>query len=194
MKQFKTSILFFFIFIFTSCSYPNLTYNYELTTTNYNEIIGKLLNKASKRIAAKVHQDEILLVSNFADTMSLKSDTRLSFVLSDTLKDMIVEKYNYGVKEIELSKQFQFGKEGFKALSRDINKINRKLINPRFIVVGTYTITKNQLLLFLKLINIEDGTILASSSHREDLTQEIVNLHNDAFKKPRQDIYQPMVL
>ncbi|MDC0932749.1 FlgO family outer membrane protein [Arcobacteraceae bacterium] len=192
MRKIKLLSLIAVMILFTACSIPTLRYNHELQNTDYDKIISNLLQKASYQIFPNMRMDEILIVPNFAETTTLKSNTRLSFILSDTLKNKLVSKYSYTVREIELSKNFRFGDEGFKVLTRNSKNINNTVINSRYAVVGTYTITKNQLLLFLKFINIRDGLILASSTYSANLTQEIVDSNEVVVNKPL--IYQPMTL
>jgi len=188
----KLSLIAIMMMLFTACSIPSLRYNAELKNTNYDEIISNLLEKASYQIFPNMKMDEVLIVPNFAETTTLKSNTRLSFILSDTLKNRLVSKYSYTVREIELSRNFRFGEEGFKVLTRNSKNINNTVINSRYAVVGTYTVTKNQLLLFLKFINIRNGLILASSSYSADLTQEITDANKAIVKKPL--VFQPMTL
>lgn len=197
MNQIKKICLIALMVLFSACSIPSsfsipsLRYNAELMNTDYDNIISELLQKASYQIFPNMEMDEILIVPNFAETTTLRSNTRLSFILSDTLKNRLVSKYSYTVREIELSKNFKFGNEGFKVLTRDSKNINNTVINSRYAVVGTYTVTKNQLLLFLKFINIRDGLILASSTYSANLTQEITNANEVVVNKP---FIQPMTL
>ena len=199
MRHIKQIILIAIVTIlFTACSIPSFSipsmrYNAELKDTNYDEIISVLLKKASYQIFPNMKMDEVLIVPNFAETTTLRSNTRLSFILSDILKNKIVSKYSYTVREIELSKNFRFGDEGFKVLTRDASSINNAIINSRYAIVGTYTVTKNQLLLFLKFINIRDGLILAASSYSTDLTQEIVE-SNKVVIEEEPLVFQPMTL
>ena len=191
MKTIKQISLIAMVVLFTSCSIPSMMYNTELRNTNYDEIISALLKKASYQIFPNMTINEVLIVSNFAETTTLKSNTRLSFILSDLLKNKLISKYSYTVREIELSKTFKFGEEGFKVLTRDTDEINDTIIDARYAVVGTYTITKNQLLLFLKFIDIRNGLVLASSSYATNLTQEI----KDSNKTVVQEVpflFQPM--
>ena len=192
MRNIKLISLSIIMLIFTACSIPSMRYNTELMNTDYNGIIDKLLQKASYQIFPNMTMDEILIVPNFAETTTLKSNTRLSFILSDTLKNKLVSQYSYTIREIELSKNFRFGKEGFKVLTRDSKNINDTVIDSRYAVVGTYTITKNQLLLYLKLINIRNGLVLAASSYSANLTQEISEANEVVIEK--QLVFQPMTL
>jgi len=193
MKKIKLLSLLVITILFNACSIPELRYNHELKNTNYDEIVSKLLQKASYQIFPNMEMDEVLIVPNFAETTTLKSNTRLSFILSDVLKNKLVSKYSYTVREIELSKNFRFGEEGFKVLTRNAKSINNTVINSRYAVVGTYTLTKNQLLLFLRFINIRDGLILASSTYSTDLTQEITQSNKVVIQK-KPVIFQPMTL
>jgi hypothetical protein len=191
LKQF--SLLIVTVLFLTACSIPTLRYNHEIMNTDYDGIIDKLLQKASYQIFPNMKMNEVLIVPNFAETTTLRSNSKLSFILSDLLKNKLVSKYSYTIREIELSKNFKFGKEGFKVLTRDVKNINNAVVESRYAVVGTYTITKNQLILFLKLINIRNGLVLASSSHSTNLTQEIDESNKITVEKEK-TIYQPMVL
>ncbi len=193
MQKLKKLILILTIILYTGCSVPEFQYDHEIRATNYDEIVSTLLKKASNQIFPNISRDEILLVSNFADNFTLKSDTKLSFVLTDLLKNKLVSKYNYTIREIELSKRFRFGQEGFKVLTRDVKSINNSVNRARYAIVGTYTITKNQLILFVKMIDVKNGNILASSSHTTRLTQEITHLNKSTIEE-EPNIYSPMVL
>jgi hypothetical protein len=193
MKIVKQIILISIVVFFTACSIPSMRYNHEIMNTDYDGIVSRLLEKASYQIFPNMKMNEVLIVPNFAETMTLKSNTKLSFILSDLLRNKLVSKYSYTIREIELSKNFRFGEEGFKVLTRDAKSINNTVTNSRYAVVGTYTITKNQLILFLKLVNIRNGLVLASSTHSADLTQEIDQSNQIVIEK-KPTIYQPMTL
>jgi len=193
-------LLLSFSILFLGCSVPKSKYYMEFSVTNYDEIISDLLKKSENQFFPHMKKNEILLVSNFAETVTLRSNTKLSFILTDTLKNQLVSKYSYIVREIETANQFKFGGEGFKVLTRDINKIDANTNKARYAVVGLYTITENQLLLSVKLISIVNGNILAASTYRTDLTQEILKAYRVIIEKSDRtttsspDIYAPIVL
>ncbi|MEA3354234.1 MAG: FlgO family outer membrane protein [Campylobacterota bacterium] len=199
MNSLKIIIISSIVLLFTACSYPSMKYNYEFTETNYDELVDNLLQKASNQIFPHLKKDEIMLVSNVAESVTLSSDSKLSFLLTDLLKTKLVSKYSYTIREIELSNKFRLGGEGFKILTRDANSINGKVKKARYAVVSTYTLTKNQLLLFLKLIDIRNGNILAASTFSTNLTLEITNDENTKLKQKMENeqlsnVYQPLVL
>lgn len=199
MNLLKKSYIFILVLFFAGCSVPEFKYKYELAQTDYEALINTLLKKSENQIFPYIEKNEILLVSNFADSITLKSNNKLSFLLTDILKTKLVSEHSYTVREIELSKKFKFGEDGFKILTRNVNNINPKVQKARFAVIGTYTMTKNQLILFLKMINIRTGDILAASNYSVPLSQEIVDDERTKVKKtkidPRlQNIQKPMVL
>jgi len=195
---FKKLLFVCSLLIFTGCtiksSLPEFSNQFEFKVTNFEEIIENLLDKASNQIFPNMEMNEILIVPNFAEVTTLRSDTRLSFVLSELLKDKLVSKYSYTIREIELSNKFRLGSEGFKVLTRNANSINGGIEGVKFAVVGYYTFTKNQMILFLKLIDIKDGKVLASSTYSTDLTREMIELNKIIIKNPSLVIYQPMIL
>jgi len=191
MKMFKNIVLSLLILSFTACSGKNSLFS---SPDDYTMMVNTLLEKSAKKMLASVGKDEIILVSNFVETSTLKSNTKLSFILSDLLKNRLISKYGYQIREIELSKNFKFGKNGFKVLTRDVNNINNAIFNSDYVVSGRYAITNEQLILFLKVINIRNGHIIASSTLSADISDETLELNKPIKSKQKIEIYQPMVL
>lgn len=200
--MYKNSLIFIIITIYSiviqgcSVSIPEYKSKIEFDKTDYGQIISSLLKKASNQMFPNMNKEEILLVSNFSEVVSMNSDTRLSFLLTDILKTKLVANYSYTIREVQLAKTFKLGKDGFKVLTRDGDEINNRIKKARYAIVGTYTLTKNQLILFLKMINIRDGSVLAASSHSVELTQEIIDDEqtNLRLNNKLKNIYQPVVL
>ena len=200
MNFIKTLGLSFVIIFMSACSYPTLRYNMEATNTDFNGLVQRLVDKSKNQLFPHFEEDEVLVVPNFVDSQTLRGETELSFLLTEALKDKLVARHSYTIKEVELSKVFKLGSEGLKVLTRDVNSIKTtKLKKIRYAVVGTYTLTKNQLYLFLKLINLKNGNVLATSTVSTDKTQEIQNAYNTVIaKEPKvsqpTNIYQPLTL
>jgi len=120
--------------------------------------------------------DDIVLVSDFVNLDKLKNRSELGFLLSDILKDKLVS-LNILVREVEFGKEFELGPSGFNLLTRDQSKIVSKVVKEeKYAVVGTYSITSRSLNLFIKLIDIRTGHILASSYERTAIDEEILQL------------------
>ena len=176
-KVIKLIILSSFISMFlSSCSHKNLING----TNDFHSLVSDLVDDSAKKIKNNTMIDDIVLVSDFVNLDRLKNRSELGFLLSDILKDRLVS-LNILVREIEFGKEFELGESGFNLLTRDHNKIiSKKIEKERFAVVGTYSITSRSLNLFIKLIDIRTGYILASSYERTNIDEEILQLEGSA--------------
>lgn len=176
-KVIKLIILSSFISMFlSSCSHKNLING----TNDFHSLVSDLVDDSAKKIKSNTMIDDIVLVSDFVNLDRLKNRSELGFLLSDILKDRLVS-LNILVREIEFGKEFELGESGFNLLTRDHNKIiSKKIEKERFAVVGTYSITSRSLNLFIKLIDIRTGYILASSYERTNIDEEILQLEGSA--------------
>lgn len=148
--------------------YPDKSTDFESIS---NELVDELLYSVEF-----TNLKEYLLVTDFVDTQTLKGKNRLSFILSNSLKNALVNIDKFKVLEVETSKFFKIGDGGVKILSRELNSLLNRNIQTRFAVVGTYSITQKQLLIFLKLINLKSGLIEKSTLKSLSLTCEIKEL------------------
>lgn len=194
MKFFKNIIFAFSTLLFTACSYPEFDMSMEFERTDYNEIVSQLISKSKNQLYPNLKESEVMLVPNFSETHTLKGDSKLSFILSDILKNELISNYNITVREIELSRSFKIGTEGFKILSRNSKDINNSITKARYAAVGTFALTKNQLLVFLKFTDIRSGSVVASSTLAVDLTQEILDSYNSKLEKAGPKVFAPLTL
>ncbi|MGB5792550.1 FlgO family outer membrane protein [Poseidonibacter sp.] len=139
---------------------------YSYDTKSINMINYKLLtNTAIKQIFENLQEiPKIVVVTDFVELSSLRNNSTLGYILSNSIKDSIINTYKINVIESELSKYFKLSSNGLRLLTRDINKVKSKNFNIKNAVVGTYTQTKNELIIFIKLIDIETGLIKGSYS------------------------------
>lgn len=172
-KFIKITIFYLFIALFfSSCAHKNLING----TNDFHSLVSDLVDESAIKIKAHTMEDDIVLVSDFVNLDRLTNKSELGFLLSDILKDRLVS-LNVLVREIEFGKEFELGKSGFNMLTRNQSKIvSNKIKKERFAVVGTYSITSRSLNLFIKLIDIRTGNILASSYERTDIDSEILQL------------------
>ncbi|MFA9372587.1 MAG: FlgO family outer membrane protein [Poseidonibacter sp.] len=175
-KKMKIFIFsFFLMLLFTSCSHKN-----PLNGTNdFHSLVSNLVDESSNKIKQKLQISDIVLVSDFVNLNDLTNKSELGFLLSSMLKDSLVS-LDIIVREVEFAKQFQLGKKGFNVLIRDNNKILSNAVEEeRYAVVGTYSITSKSLNVFIKLIDIRTGHILASSFERTAIDEEILQLEGE---------------
>ncbi|NQY25305.1 MAG: hypothetical protein HRT41_14875 [Campylobacteraceae bacterium] len=193
IPAFKTYFLIIVsIFILSSCTttVPNVFNKYSWST-DFQALTDELVEKSLKRIKKNVTRSEVVLVSDFVNLSKLENPSKLGFVLSESLKNTLSSQ-DIIIRQVEFGRDFTIGKYGFNMLSRNSTKILKNNISTAsFALVGTYTVTSKKLLLFVKLIDIETGYILSSSSLTTRLTKEIHELE----RVPKQRVsYAPMVL
>jgi len=128
------------------------------TMINYSLLTDQAINQIFK----KSDVPEKLIVTDFVDLTSLENHSRLGYVLSNNIKNSLINIHNATVIEAEVSKYFKISGNGLKILSRDINHLKSKNFDVTQAVVGTYTYTDTELILFVKLINLETGVIEGS--------------------------------
>lgn len=183
-------------FLFTGCNYSSIVdscYNdcdHLKNETDFEATIDKLVSPICPNI--NYIGKNIFYVTDFVNTENLNNNCNLGFLLSSKLKTHIIRDCNgKQIKAVELGKNVKVGSTGVKILSRKLDELRYKNIEKRnYILVGSYTLTKKKLILFLNLINLKTGNITASSTTSTPLTEEILELENSS----NQEIYTPIVL
>ncbi len=188
-KLFKLfSTLIVLLVFLNSCSYHK-----DLRGTNdFHSLVSNLVKKSSTKLKRYISLDEVVLVSDFVNLDKLQNHSRLGFLLSHSLKDSLLNN-DILVKEVELGAGFMLGKHGFNVLTRKQKDIkNQTITSSRYAVVGTYILTKKNLIVFIKLINIHTGDILSSAQDRIGIDDEILDL--EETEKKRRYVITPLVL
>jgi len=180
------------IFILSSCTTTIPTvFNKYSWSTDFQALTDELVEKSLQRIKKNVTRSEVVLVSDFVNLAKLENPSKLGFVLSESLKNTLSSQ-DIIIRQVEFGRDFTIGQHGFNMLTRNPNKIlGNNIKRASYALVGTYTVTSKKLLLFVKLIDVETGYILSSSSLTTRLTNEIHELE----RVPRQRVsYAPVVL
>jgi len=117
-----------------------------------------------------------VLVTDFVDLTSLNNFSRLGYVFSNSIKNALIHQYNVNVIEAEVSKYFKISGNGLKILSRDVNNIRTQTFDVKRVVVGTYTYTDEEIVFFVKLINLKSGIIEGSFAKKLPMNCEMMYL------------------
>ncbi len=144
-----------------------------------------MVDESANKIKKNIASNDVVLVSDFVNLDKLKNKSQLGFLLSSMLKDRLVSS-NIIVREIELGREFEFGKSGFNLLTRNKDRIISDKTKERYAVVGTYSLTSKSLNVFIKLIDIQTGNILSSSYERTDIDNEILGLEGVKLQSEQQ--------
>ncbi len=196
LKLFLTSI--FLILTLTSCSAMSkavnkIAYNSPNNhkrvngSNDFQALMETLVEKSLHKLKPNLSIDEAVLVSDFVNIDRLKNRSTLGFLLADQLKNELLNN-NIIVRQIEIGKDFQFGKTGFNLLTRNQKDINKKYVdNANYAFVGTYSMTIENLIVFIKLIDIKTGNIISSSTAKTSMDEEIEELeglHEISIRQP----------
>ncbi|MCD4757588.1 MAG: hypothetical protein K8R39_04915 [Arcobacteraceae bacterium] len=169
-------------------------YLHLTTTTSFDSLTADLLEQLCPTISSVNKTKTPLYVVDFVNLKDLQNNSELGFMLSDELKTQVTQMCNMPIYAIEYSKYLKIGPNGTKFLSRDLDELNNQKINRNtYVLVGTYAFTQRQLILYLKLIDLNSGVIIKSATEKTLITDEIIHLENKN-RVSQNNIYTPVIL
>lgn len=172
-------ISFILLFFFSGCSigFLNNVSSTSESVTDFKFLTSKLVSSA---FCEKINSNTSLYITDFVNESNLDNKSELGFLLSNELKVNILKSScakNVAIKTFNLGSNLKIGQNGAKILTRDLQQLKiQNIEDDKQIVVGSYVITNKQLILFLKLINLQNGDTIISSTSSSLLTSEIKDL------------------
>ncbi|WP_164971036.1 FlgO family outer membrane protein [Halarcobacter mediterraneus] len=160
-------------------------------SNDFNSLVKILVDDMSLKLKKYVMEDDIVLVSDFVNLDRLENRSKLGFLLSENLKDSLINK-DIIVRQVELSENFTYGQHGLNLLTREQKEIVNKNVKEKFAVVGTYTITTQSLIVFIKLLDVTNGNILAAANSSTSVDEEITQL--EGMNKERKLTFRPRMV
>jgi hypothetical protein len=167
--------------------------------TNFNSITYNLVSK----ICNKIQNENLIYITDFVNESDLKNHSKLGFILANQTKVNIQNRNcapNILIQDLQLSNSLKISKHGSRILSRNIDdlKINN-IKDDKKILTGSYLITNTQIILFLKLMNLNDGTIISSTTTSRTINDEFKSLEGiktskDEKEENKNNIYRPFHL
>lgn len=177
---FKTFFLISLLpFLFTSC-----IYNKQLPdgATDFAKMLETMVEESYGKITTYIDKNDVVLVPDFVNLDRLQNRSKLGFLLSDSLKNALSNK-DVIVKAVEVGKVFKFGPTGFNILTRKQSEIETTTATERYAIAGTYSLTTKRLILFIKLIDIQEGTIVGSSTSSVMMDEEIIEMERTPLQR-----------
>jgi hypothetical protein len=155
-------------------------------------------NLTTPDICKNLKNNSTLYVTDFVNQKNLQNNSQLGFILSNALKVNLMKKdcsTNISIKTFNLQKYLSVSKKGTSILTNNLDKMKTtSLEDDKQIAIGTYAITSNQLILFLKLVNLEDSNTVASSSTTTPITKEVLELEGVDMENEQPYIQKPFHL
>lgn len=177
-------LLLFVTLIFTSCSSIQINQVHSIDQeTDFDTLAQKLANSS---ICQSFDINESIYVTDFVNQKNYTNQSELGFILSDALKVNLQKSscsQTLKIKALNLSKYLYVDDNGFSMVTRKLSQLKEKnLQDNKKIIIGTYTISANQLLVFVKLIDLKTNDTLATSTAATPITYEILQLDGHEFK------------
>ena len=116
------------------------------------------------------------IVTDFVDLTSLQNYSKLGYIFSNSIKNSLITKHSAKVVEAEVSKYFEISGNGLRVLSRDVKLLRTDKFELSRAVVGTYTYTDEEIVIFVKLIDLKTGIIEGSYAKKLPMTCEMMYL------------------
>jgi TolB-like protein len=201
MNYTKNRILLVLIMLFNGCSLVQendksfkFKYYQSTQTTNFS-VLAQDLTEGLESELAKLDKRNPIYVVDFVNLKNLVNSSQLGFILSEEIKTQISQKLDIPIISIEYMKYLKLGDSGSRFLARDLKEVNNTKINKNtYALVGTYAFTQRQLILYLKLIDLNNGVILKSSTRARNLTDEILDFESNKQQPKQPKIYKPIIL
>ena len=205
MKNILLLIISLF-FISCSTSYSHYTKKISSYFSSNEKTIDFLdiTNKLVEPLCEKLNQNTTIYITDFVNEKNLKNKSQLGFLLSNQTKVNVLDEscsIDVQIQDLQLSKNIKLSKNGSRILTRDIKDIKINSIeDDKQILIGTYLITNQQIIFFLKLVDLQSGNIIATTTTSKLLNDEFKTLEgiktNKELKEEMEQskIYTPMHL
>lgn len=148
----------FLLIIFTSCFYQTPEQAF------YNTDFSKNFNEISKDFCKFINYRKVIL----ADIVNYKTlkPTPAGEFLTEFFRNSLVNKCNTSIYQIEIRKKIKINNIGISAFSRDINNIKNTQLKSRYLITGTYSMTDNFVIIFVRLIDLKTKKIILSKTKK----------------------------
>ncbi len=159
------------LFILVSVSTADSYYK-----SNFNNIDRAVINLSNKLLSScRVNQNSLedIAITTFVNLDDFKQTSQVGRMLSESMfNELFIRDFN--VVEFRGQIAISINSSGEYFISRDINKIKNTVKN-KYILIGTYSTFENYILLNARIIDNENGNIVASA--REHFSMVVIN-HN----------------
>lgn len=142
----------------------------DIRSANYNAVDFLL-----KKLPTKLRKDSPVLVASLVNLDNLNESSTFGRVVSEQIASRLKQK-DYSTIEMKL-RTTVFIKEGSGEflLSREISKISIKH-RAQAVVVGTYVVASDRVYITVRIVNVDDGNILASCDYEIPMSRDVFKM------------------
>lgn len=156
-------VTFLLVFLFTGCSNPGKILNFSNDSAlnqKMNRAIIDMADQIQKSTMVKI--DDKIALTTFVDLHRFDKTTYFGRKISESFFN---ELHVRGFKVIDLrgTKTIRVNNEGEFFISREINHLDKKKVETSFTLVGTYSSFGDGVMMNARIIDNEQGDIVASA-------------------------------
>lgn len=158
------------IFLLAAENNIKLVKDTNIRSANYNAVDFLL-----KKLPTKLRKDSPVLVASLVNLDNLNESSTFGRVVSEQIASRLKQK-DYSTIEMKLRTNV-FIKEGSGEflLSREISKISIKH-RAQAVVVGTYAVASDRVYITVRIVNVNDGNILASCDYEIPMSRDVFKM------------------
>ena len=158
------------IFLLAAENNIKLVKDTNIRSANYNAVDFLL-----KKLPTKLRKDSPVLVASLVNLDNLNESSTFGRVVSEQIASRLKQK-DYSTIEMKL-RTTVFIKEGSGEflLSREISKISIKH-RAQAVVVGTYAVASDKVYITVRIVNVNDGNILASCDYKIPMSRDVFKM------------------
>ncbi|MEA3316057.1 MAG: FlgO family outer membrane protein [Campylobacterota bacterium] len=168
---------------FTHIKKPkNYSFNERSIHKTIDDTVVELSNRllATSRIASDDYGE--LAITSFVDLNQLNKTTKFGRTLAESMFDELFGK-GFHVEDIRGTNSITVNSEGEYFITRDINKLHKNIRN-KYILVGTYSKFKSNILINARILDNQSGKVVASARSYY-YSDDCKTLENCEYIKPR---------
>lgn len=158
------------IFLLAAENNIKLVKDTNIRSANYNAVDFLL-----EKLPTKLRKDSPVLVASLVNLDNLNESSTFGRVVSEQIASRLKQK-DYSTIEMKL-RTTVFIKEGSGEflLSREISKISIKH-RAQAVVVGTYAVASDRVYITVRIVNVDDGNILASYDYEIPMSRDVFKM------------------
>ncbi len=158
------------------CGASSFAKEYSHKKVDFGSMMKDAVSSISSQSSNKYGLTEDVVVTDFVNVETLSNKNQLGFILSSHLKNELASNKKFKIIEAETAKYFKIGSDGVTLLSRDKNDTLRDEIGAEYAFVGSYAVTDERVVVYVKLINLVSGKIEAAATVEEVMTCEVKDI------------------
>lgn len=160
----RTTLFFIFLFILSGCTYLyqgsciyQLTPIERVSIANLDEHFMEIASEICSKPGYSIIIPDFIEINTF-------STGKIGLLLSELMRSYYSQQCKNEIVQVEFPKHFKLTQDGLIALTRNPDELKKKEHKTPEAIIGTYSYTDNNLRIFVRKIDTENGKIIKMTS------------------------------